>query len=30
MTNQVYDVRRAREMLGLDPDPEPGWARMAC
>ncbi|MFW6261911.1 MAG: hypothetical protein ACOC6J_10060 [Spirochaetota bacterium] len=24
-----YYVRRAREMLGLDPNPEPGWARMA-
>ncbi len=22
-------VRTARDMLGLDPDPEPGWARMA-
>ncbi|MFW6292287.1 MAG: uroporphyrinogen decarboxylase family protein [Spirochaetota bacterium] len=24
-----YYVRRAREMLGLDPNPEPGWGRMA-
>ena len=24
-----YYVRRAREILGLEPDPEPGWARMA-
>ncbi|MFL7808179.1 MAG: uroporphyrinogen decarboxylase family protein [Anaerolineae bacterium] len=24
-----YYVRTAREILGLDPDPEPGWARMA-
>ena len=24
-----YYVRRAREILGLDPNPEPGWARMA-
>jgi hypothetical protein len=24
-----YYVRTAREMLGLDPDPAPGWARMA-
>ena len=27
--NYRYYVRRAREILGLDPDPEPGWARMA-
>jgi hypothetical protein len=27
--NYVYYVRTAREMLGLDPAPEPGWARMA-
>lgn len=24
-----YYVTRAREILGLDPEPEPGWARMA-
>jgi len=24
-----YYVRTTREILGLDPDPEPGWARMA-
>ncbi len=24
-----YYVRTARELLGLDPNPEPGWARMA-
>ncbi len=24
-----YYVRRTREILGLEPDPEPGWARMA-
>ncbi len=24
-----YYVSRAREILGLEPDPEPGWARMA-
>lgn len=24
-----YYVRRAREILGLEPDPEPDWARMA-
>ncbi|MFW5982665.1 MAG: uroporphyrinogen decarboxylase family protein [Candidatus Brocadiia bacterium] len=24
-----YYVHTAREMLGLDPDPEPGWGRMA-
>ena len=24
-----YYVRTAREMLGLDPNPEPGWGRMA-
>ncbi|MBN1642553.1 MAG: hypothetical protein JXA09_15065 [Anaerolineae bacterium] len=24
-----YYVRTAREMLGLEPNPEPGWARMA-
>lgn len=27
--NYRYYVKTAREILGLDPDPEPGWARMA-
>ncbi len=27
--NYRYYVRRARELLGLDPDPEPDWGRMA-
>ena len=27
--NYRYYVKAAREILGLDPDPEPGWARMA-
>jgi uroporphyrinogen-III decarboxylase len=27
--NYRYYVRTARELLGLDPDPAPGWARMA-
>jgi uroporphyrinogen-III decarboxylase len=29
LDNYRYYVRTAREMLGLDPNPEPGWARMA-
>lgn len=24
-----YYVRRARELMGLDPNPTPGWERMA-
>jgi uroporphyrinogen-III decarboxylase len=27
--NYRYYVKTAREMLGLDPNPAPGWARMA-
>ena len=27
--NYRYYVKSAREMLGLDPYPEPAWARMA-
>lgn len=27
--NYRYYVRSAREILGLDPSPMPGWARMA-
>jgi len=29
LAHYCYYVRTAREILGLDPDPEPGWARMA-
>jgi len=29
LENYRYYVRTAREILGLEPDPEPGWARMA-
>jgi len=29
LDNYRYYVRTAREILGLDPNPEPGWARMA-
>jgi uroporphyrinogen-III decarboxylase len=29
LANYRYYVRTARELLGLPPDPEPGWARMA-
>lgn len=29
LENYRYYVRTARELLGLDPDPAPGWARMA-
>jgi hypothetical protein len=29
LSNYRYYVRTAREILGLDPDPDPGWARMA-
>jgi uroporphyrinogen-III decarboxylase len=29
LAHYCYYVRTAREMLGLDPDPAPGWARMA-
>lgn len=29
LANYRYYVRTARELLGLDPNPEPGWARMA-
>ena len=27
--NYRYYVKTAREILGLDPNPEPGWGRMA-
>jgi len=29
LDNYRYYVRTAREILGLDPDPQPGWGRMA-
>lgn len=29
LENYRYYVRTARDILGLDPDPEPGWGRMA-
>jgi uroporphyrinogen-III decarboxylase len=29
LENYRYYVKTARELLGLDPHPEPGWARMA-
>jgi hypothetical protein len=29
LENYRYYVRTAREILGLEPNPEPGWARMA-
>jgi hypothetical protein len=29
VANYRFYVRTAREILGLDPNPKPGWARMA-